>query len=308
MSHRTISFGLSGLIAEFLESQTGIVSPQTTCWYTHRLNSLGTYLGASRDIRTIDLRELRQWRAQLVARDHRWETHPTRPRAQGALSPWTLHGYVRAVRHFFKWCADEGWLVENPARRLELPPLPDEPPKGVSRNDIEKMLRIAQSHPRDYALVLFLADTGARVGGAAGLRWMDAALEERRATVREKGRGGKRKARPVYFGARTQRALKCLRDLNPQADHVFIGCRGNRLTEGGIYLALKRIARQAGVTRWNPHAFRHAFAREMLQRGASLAHVAQMLGHRDPAITTRFYARFADSELRQAHTRYSWLR
>jgi site-specific recombinase XerD len=219
-----------------------------------------------------------------------------------------VHDHVRAVRRFFSWLEIEGMIEVSPAKRLELPPLPDEPPKGVSMLDVQKMLIAAKDTPRDYALLVFFIDTGARVGGVAGLTWEDVSLDKGCATVREKGHGGKHKARTVYFGTQTTNALAHQREETEGAGPVFPGQHGQALTEFGIYQALKRIAQRAKIKgRWNPHAFRHSFARELLQRGANPAQVSQMLGHQDASITVRFYARFADQELKDAHTRYSWL-
>lgn len=303
----TAPISLATAADEFLNSLSGIRSVHTIAWYRHALALLIESLG-ERAITQIETRDLRQWRTQLSNRTTRWEDHPTRPNKDGKLSPWTLHDHVRAVRRFFTWLESEGLIEVNPAKRLELPPLPDEPPKGIALSDLERMLHAAKDSPRDYALLLFFADTGARVCGVAGLTWEDVSLERGSAIVREKGRGGKHKARTVYFGKQTTQALVRQREQTGGLVPVFPSRRGKALTEFGIYQVLKRLARTANIQgRWNPHSFRHGFAREMIEHGANLAQVAQMLGHQDPSITVRFYARFADQELKDAHTRYSWL-
>jgi integrase/recombinase XerD len=312
LNQLAIPLTLAAATSEFLDALAGVRSPHTVLWYRLALKSLGDFLGDDCLVDRITTHDLRRWRSAEAQRKERWRTHPTRPRQRGELSPWTLNDHVRAVRRFFQWLADEALIRQNPARRLELPPLPDEPPKGISPADLSKILRVAEANPRDLALVLFLADTGARVGGVAGLRWEDVSLRHRCATVREKGRGGKRRSRTVYFGRRTQAALERWHQETHGSGPVFSAQSTNRtgqpLTECGIYQVLKRLARRAGVkARCNPHAFRHGFARGMLERGANLAVVGQLLGHRDPAITVRFYARYADQELRKAHDRYSWL-
>lgn len=307
MENSTSPIPFATTVNEFLDAMSGIRSVHTIAWYRHALASLGEYLG-DRPVTQIETRDLRKWRTRLANRTTRWDDHPTRPSKDGNLSPWTLHDHVRAVRRFFSWLEEEGMIEVSPAKRLELPPLPDEPPKGISTPNIQKMLHAAEEQPRDYAMLLFLADTGARVCGVAGLTWEDVVLSQGHATVREKGRGGKHKARTVYFGEQTMKALARQREQTGGEGPVFLGQRGRALTEFGIYQALERIARCAKIKgRWNPHAFRHGFAREMLKRGANLAQVSQLLGHRDASITVRFYARFADQELRDAHARYSWL-
>lgn len=312
MDQPTAPLTLAAAKRELLDALTSIRSVHTVQSYQFPLQSLCDFLGKEVRVDQVTIHDLRRWRTAEAQRNERWRHHPTRPPQKGPISPTTLHDYVSAVRHFFHWLEDEELIAKNPARRLELPPLPDEPPKGISPADVERMLRAAEDNPRDYAMILFLADTGARVGGVAGLHWKDVSLRDKSATVREKGRGGNRKSREVYFGARTQAALERWQRETGSKGPVFIAQgtnpSGNALTEFGIYQALKRIAQRAGVKEhWNPHAFRHAFAREMSKRGVSLALVAQFLGHRDPTITIRSYARFANHELRQVHDRYSWL-
>jgi integrase/recombinase XerD len=81
------------------------------------------------------------------------------------------------------------------------------------------------------------------------------------------------------------------------------------LTSGGLYLILKRLARRAGLgERFNPHSFRHAFAREVLRLGADLATVAQYLGHTNVLVTAKHYARWAEDELRERHDKFSPIR
>lgn len=300
---------LSRALEAFYLSLNGSKSPATLVWYKRKLTSL-TILGDV-DIKKINLHDLRRWRAELAERKTKYTSHPTRREENEGLSTWTLHGYVRAVRHLFKWLTDEGLIPRNPAARLELPQLPNEPRKGISQTDLQKILDVARDHPRDYALCLFLADTACRVGGLCNLTLADLDLERGRATVREKGLGGEQKSRTVYLTPRTCDALRAWLAARPASNdndnHVFIGQRGG-LTPSGVYQIVKRLARAAGVTRnWNPHNWRHGAARAMLQNGASLAHISQLLGHEDVSTTARFYGTFADEELKAAHDKYTWI-
>lgn len=273
----------------FLASLEGVKAPATVDWYSHRLAGLEARLG-DRGLGQLTLSDLRQWRSALVRRSK--------------LSSWTRHGHVRAARRLFRWLEIEGHTATNLAARLELPQLIFLPCQGIDYGDMLAMVRAAKSSPRDYALVLLLADTAARVGGVAGLTIRDVELSAGRAFVREKGS----KTRPVYFGPRTAAALAAYIDQR-RTGPVFLSVKGGRrLLEGGIYRALKRLAVVAGVTdHWNPHSFRHGAARAMLRRGANLAQVSQILGHSDVSVTVKFYGSFVDEELKQLHGRYSWV-
>ena len=277
---------LAEAVERFLRSLDGVKSAATVKWYHRRLSALAAFLGQQEtaDVTTDDLR---RWRATY----------------NGRVSVWTLHGYVRAVRRLFRWLVDEGLLTDSPARRLELPRLPEEPRKGISDNDRDKIIEAArQTGPRDYALVLFLADTLCRVGGLVGLRVFDLDLDAGEALVHEKGD----KSRTVFILDDTVDALRAwLKERgDPGSHYVFTGKKG-RLSTWGIYQILERLAKSADVKRnWNPHNWRHGGARGMLQRGASLGHVSQILGHSGIDVTNRFYGTFARSELKAAHRKY----
>lgn len=279
---------LTEALASFDNSMMGILSDHTRRWYRGRLATLREFFG-DRALEGLGTVDLRAWRAWLIGRD---------------LSPWTLHGYGRAVKRFFKWLTLEGAIAHNPADLLRLPKLPAEPPKAIDNADLVRILEAAQcSGPRDLALVLFLADTGARVGGAATLTIKDLELGRGRAVVREKGQ----KARTVYLSGRTVAALNSWLTVRPAAfgDAVFIGQRGP-LTPGGIYQVFKKLAVAGGITgRCNPHSLRHGWARSALARGADLKTVSDILGHSDITTTARFYARWADDELAERHRQFS---
>jgi len=269
----------------FVQSLQGVQSPATVMWYERRLAPLLALFGGC-PVEAVSLDELRGYRAAIAGRP---------------LSPWTLHAYIRAARRLFAWLVEEGRLSASPAARLELPALPLEPAKGISPSDREKVLAAARDSPRDYALCLFLADTGARVGGVAGLQIADLELSSGRALVREKGS----KARTVYLTCRTCRALRVYLG-GRRAGPVWLGCTGAPLRSSGIYQLIKRLARRAGTEgRTNPHAWRHGAARGWLKAGANLAQVSQLLGHADVGVTVKFYGGFVDEELKAAHRRYT---
>ncbi len=291
-------------------SQIGEVSPATIRWYKHRLTSLVEFLG-NVAIAEITINDLRRWRVWLLEKNSRWASHSHKPEQEGGLSTWTIRGYIRAIRRFFNWLVEEGYLPSSPAQRLKMPPKPEEPPKAVSDEDLQKFLKEARAtSPRDYAIVCFLADTGCRVGGLIGLTLEDLNLVHGRATVREKGRGGKNKARTVYLMEETKEAIEVWLQERPStgSKHVFVGIRGP-LKDSGVYQMLQRLGKRAGVNgRCNPHAFRHGWARGALKNGADLATVSQILGHSSIQVTADFYARWADEELAQRHRKYSWLK
>lgn len=287
----------SEALQEFLIAIRGETASSTVEWYKCRLDQVQAFLG-NPPVETITLRDLRRWRAAILNPSE--DSRPTR-------SPATINGYIRAIRRFFSWLEKEGLITKNPARDLRFVQVPDSDPKAISEEDMRKMLEAAQNHPRDYAILCFLIDTGCRARGLVTLTLDRLDLSSRRAVVEEKHPGGTR-ARVVYFSETAQSALARWLEHRPPVGHnyVFVSQRGGRLSVWGLYRVFKRWAKRAGIKgRFNPHAFRHAFARTLLKNGASLDTVSKLMGHSSVMVTSRFYARWAPSELAELHERYS---
>jgi len=294
-------------ISIYLQSVKGEISPRTHAWYAGKLKSLKDFLG-DREIEEITAHDLRRWRARLLDRTERWVEHPYRTPKEGSLSPHTINGHIRACRRLFRWLNLEGYISDNPALKLNFIRTPDEEPKAATEEDIRRMLRVAKStSPRDYALLCFLIDTGARAGGVVSLTLDRLDLERRRALVIEKSQKRER-ARRVFFTTETRQALEEWLAVRPktECDHVFLGVHGAPLSVSGLYQVLRRLAKKAGIKgRFNPHSLRHAFARRVLQQGADLATLSQLMGHSSVEVTVHYYARWADDELGALHDRYS---
>lgn len=301
---------LSDGLETYLQSIQGVLAPATVVWYRRRLPSLLTFLG-DMELSSITLDQLRAWRGSLASRTSRWGGGSSHPAVDGGLSAFTLHQYVRGAKRFFKFLEEEDRLQVSPARRLELPPLPKQYRRGLSTVDRDKILAVAEkAGPRELAICLFLADTACRVGGLAGLQVDDLDMEHYQAVLREKGRGGSGKARPVFYLERTRRALEAYLEIRPHVSHDRVLCnlQGAPLGPGGIYQVLKRLAKTAGVARgWNPHNWRHAAIRAMLANGMSLPAVSQIAGHSSVKTTGDIYGIFDERELAEMHARCSWI-
>lgn len=153
--------------------------------------------------------------------------------------------------------------------------------------------------------MLFLLDTGCRVGGLCGLKVSDLDFEHLRASLFEKGE----KARMALFGEKTAEALAAWMNGRPfpDAKPVFTSMREPRpMTPNSVIQLMKRYKKRGGLTgRINPHAFRHAFAREYILNGGDLASVSEMMGHTQITVTKQFYAVFQAEELREKHDKFS---
>lgn len=309
---------LQDAIKLFLTSRIGIVSPKTLRINKGYLGSLSEFFGGDQPLEALTVHHLRTWRAWLVQREVKYRQGTNaRPQEKGNLSVHTVHGMVRTCRQFFKWHCDEGLLPTNPAARLELPRLPKGPPKHITKENVRKMFAVARSDVRETALLWFLHDSTCRLGGAAGLKMHELDLENGKATVWEKGRGGKKKARAVFLKPPAIEALRAWLAIRPETlaldgkpltQAVFVSERHphNQLSEYGVYALVKRIAKAAQVFEaTNPQAWRHGFAKRFLGNGGSLSALAGLMGHDDVRVTHESYAVWVDKELQEQHARFA---
>ena len=278
-------------IEVFLEAKVGVRAPKTIKWYKGNLKLFLDFIGENKEIESVSIHDLRRWRAKLTRQK---------------LTPWTIHGYLRAVKYFFNWLNNEKILNTNPTKRLELPRLPKIPRQGILDIDRDSMLEAARSfeRPRDYAILIFAATTGCRENGLATLKVRNLDIENMQALVTEKGM----KSRIVFFEEGTKNALIKWLEIRSTAsnENVFITREGEPLTTSGIYQVFKRIALRAGVRKkWNPHQWRHAFARNFLKNGGDIGILSQLLGHSDIRVTLDHYGGLTNGELQTAHSKYA---
>ncbi len=221
-----------------------------------------------------------------------------------------------SVRGLFRHVVAEGILVTDPTQDVELPGQPDALPKALSTAAVESILDAAATAAasgdlmgiRDSALLEFLYGTGARVSEACGLRFGDLDMDAGLARLL----GKRDKERVVPIGRPAVRALAVWLDdgrpavINAKADRdsldaVFLGVRGRRLSRQAAWTAIRQRATQAGVKGdISPHVLRHSCATHMLEGGADIRTVAEMLGHASVS-TTQVYTRVATDRLFEAY-------
>ena len=293
---------LSELIEKFLHSRIG-KSPETIRQYRRNLRDFRDWC-VSEGVRALTPDVLTEFMAHLEQVDERWSNHPTKPPKKGGYSVATIHGYGRTLRAFFRWVHKKGFVDEDLTVELELPRIPRQVPRGIARGDMLEILNAAQDNPRDYAFVVFLADTGCRLGEVCSLRVSDLDLDAGLAIV--EGKGKNQRVRPL--SPRTVQALQVWLEHRNGCDSpwVFPGRYGDTaLTESGGYLLIKRLARKANVEeRWNPHAWRHGFAREWLMSEGDLASLQDSLGHSDIQVT-KMYSPYTLPDLQKKHQLHS---
>lgn len=237
-----------------------------------------------------------------------YDDHPFRSSEKGKLSKATIGGRIQALKSFFKWCEERGYCETSPARRLKRQSYdPSQESRAMAPETLKKLVIAAREeaergNPRDLALLLFLADTAARVGEVVSLRLGDLGLEQLEADV-----DGKTGPRTVYFTPPTAVALRRWLEQRPECRHDFVFCSiadrnfGRPLTSGGLYQALRRLAGKAGVKdkRYNPHSIRHLVGQKFVDEG-NLELARRKLGHASVVTTSRHYANQDAQRLKRA--------
>ena len=239
------------------------------------------------------------------------------------LAPATLRRQVSAVRTYYRFLVGEAHATRDPSERLESPKLWRRVPAVLTVAEVERLLAAPNAvEPlgiRDRALLELAYATGMRVSELVGLELRDILYED--GLARALGKGSRERIVPVGRRALGAVALYA-REIRPLLDRgvgrkargaggagraggaLFLNARGTPLSRVGAWGVIKRAARRAGIAkRVTPHTLRHTFATHLLEGGADLRAVQEMLGHRDLA-TTQLYTHVDRDYLRTVHRRF----
>ena len=230
---------------------------------------------------------------------------------ESGLAPPSIRRAQSAVRTYFGFLLAEGAIEADPTDRLVSPRAERKLPDFLSRDEIERFLDAPDDsralYWRDRAILEFLYATGVRVSELVDLPISSLDLDEGFATVF--GKGAKERLVPV--GAPALQALRrYLRDTRPGLDRgdgngrLFLNARGRPIRRESIWAIVREAARRAGIRRSvSPHTLRHTFATHLVEGGADLAAVQELLGHADIS-TTQIYTHLDRAYLRQIHRKY----
>jgi integrase/recombinase XerD len=225
-----------------------------------------------------------------------------------ALSATSAARTLVAVRGFHKFCLGDGLAASDPAAGVKPPTPAKRLPKALPLADVEAILEAAGAHGtvlamRDRALLEVLYGTGARISEAVGLDVDDVDLTDRTVLLRGKGS----KERLVPFGTYAAEAAEAylvrarpeLVSASTPGGALFLNSRGGRLSRQSAWAVLTRAAERAGVTRdVSPHTLRHSFATHLLDGGADVRVVQELLGHAS-VTTTQIYTLVTVDNLRE---------
>lgn len=285
------------LLVEFeryLSLERGL-SPRTVSAYA---SDVGAFL-AWAELKKIDPRTAHK----SALDDFLWDEK------ERGLSATSLFRKVEALKSFFAYQAIEGRLPENPAENLKGPRLPKRLPKYLTKNDAARLLAAPSGDSyedvRERALLEVLYAAGLRVSELLGLTPEGVNLQE--GWVRVLGKGAKERMVPIHPRAvsslRVYLAAREKRFKNP-APELFLGRSGKGLSRVQFWRVLRELGERAGLkTPLHPHLLRHTFATHLLEGGADLRSVQEMLGHADLS-TTQIYTHLDAAALKAAHAKH----
>ncbi|NML22112.1 tyrosine recombinase XerD [Pseudoflavitalea sp. G-6-1-2] len=229
------------------------------------------------------------------------------------LAPSSQSRIVSGLRSFFKYCTIERILDNDPTVLLETPSLPRYLPEVLSAKEIESIInQIDLSKPeghRNKAILETLYSSGLRVSEITELKISQLYLDER--FIRVVGKGNKERLVPIGTVAidnitvYRQNYRNLQKAVRGYEDHLFLNRRGKSLSRVMIFLIIKDLAEKAGIRKnISPHTFRHSFATHLVEHGANLRAVQEMLGHVS-ITTTEIYTHldktFLQKTLEQFH-------
>ncbi len=236
----------------------------------------------------------------------------TRLLSEVGLSAATIQRACSAVRGFHRFLVAEKWVTRDPSAFLESPKLPKRLPKVLDVAEIDAILAAVDTGKplgvRDRSLLSLMYACGLRVSELIGLRLTQLMAEAE--MVRVLGKGGKERVVPIG-----QRALDDLDTYiytvrpnlarkGKSTGEIFLNARGNPLSRMGVWNILRHWADTAGIQKeLSPHTLRHSFATHLLEGGADLRAIQEMLGHADIS-TTQVYTHLDRSYLKEVHRQF----
>jgi integrase/recombinase XerD len=229
------------------------------------------------------------------------------------FAPSSIARALVAVRSFHRFCVDEGFLTRDPSEEVGAPRVPQGIPKALTEPEVEALLgAVLGDDPRalrDRAILEALYAGGVRISELIGLDRRDIDLDG--GLLRVLGKGSKERVVPIGRSARAALATYLEHGRPALAAHrartrarhdaVFLNARGGRLTRQGCWKIVRAAGERAGLgSRLSPHVLRHSCATHMLEHGADIRVVQELLGHASLS-TTQVYTKVSPERLRAVY-------
>ncbi len=275
------------------------LSPNTIAAYKHDLLRYYQFLKDNQIIRPdkITIQKIRQYISML---------------ADLGMSENSMARNISTLRSFHGYLLDENYTDDNPTEFIQAPKLTMKLPQVLEVSEIEAILneidRGTDKGLRDYAMIETLYSTGVRVSELIAIKQKDIFMTEQ--LIRIFGKGNKE--RVVPFGSKAAQSIKAylkyvrtkLAQKRKSNDMLFLNMRGTPISRMGVWKIIRQYVQLAGIDKQvSPHVFRHSFATHLLEGGANLRAVQEMLGHADIS-TTQIYTHLDKDFIIQQHKEF----
>lgn len=221
----------------------------------------------------------------------------------------TVSRNIASIRSFYQFLQRKGIVTENPAADLELPKVEKKVPEILSLDKVELLLEQPNGDEdkeiRDKAMLELLYATGIRVTELISLK-----VEDINLSLEYIHCGSDAKGRIIPIGAQAKFSLRRYMEKvrehmvsKPEEDVLFVNCNGKPMTRQGFWKIIKSYAKKAGIQEdITPHMLRHSFAAHLIENGADLRSVQEMLGHSDIS-TTQIYTKLTNQKLKNVYAK-----
>ena len=299
--YKLLIYLLKVLMNEFISTYTDFLkiekrqSPNTITSYRHDINYFASYLLSKKlnDVNTDDVRSF-----LIFLREK-------------GLATSTVARYLSSIKSFYRYLYTEKLILNNPIEIIDSPCPWRKLPNVLSAEEVDALIAApdikTSAGLRDHAMLELLYATGLRVTELISLKLSDVDLSV--GYLRTLGKGSKERVVPFGDAARIAIENYILRvrpsvSQKTESTDLFLTRRGTTMTRQGFWKILKKYITKAGISgNVSPHTLRHAFATHLLERGADLRSVQQMLGHSDIS-STQIYTHILKERMREVHDRF----
>ena len=218
--------------------------------------------------------------------------------------------YLTVLKSFYDYLVDNNIITSNPASSIKSPKIEKELPKFLTEREVDDLLNIKLTKPIDYrnkAMLELLYATGMRISELLNLTLSN--YNEEDATVKVMGKGSKERIIPlseitikylnIYINEYRHFILK-----DKISNYLFVNYNGNRMSRQGFFKILKNLCDECGIKKEiSPHTLRHSFATHLLNNGADLRIIQELLGHENIE-TTEIYSHLSNEKLKEDYTKH----
>lgn len=294
-----------------LSNEAAGLSPRTIVWYNGNLRLFQKWLAIRGNpdplLEQITSLMIREYMVEMRNGSRAtFEDHPFRPKEDHPMAPRTIQAYHTSLSAFFRWAVREELLESSPMKNMPRPKVPRYLPDPFNEAEIRALVNACdqftdRSKLRLKAMILFLLDTGVRVGELLSVKMANLELEQGRARVMGKGA----KERDVYFGKATRNALwRYISLARPEpfqrVDNLFLYHDGRPIISRRFTSWLEELSKRSGVENVHPHRFRRTAAVQFIRNGGDIFSLQKLLGHTTLEMVRR-YVELAAEDVEKAH-------